>query len=268
MATYFIGDLHGCYTQLMDLLALIDFKKDKDQLWFSGDLVNKGPLSYKTIKFIMELKNANSILGNHDLHFLALSQGLLPENKNHNLNEIIKHEDCADIVNWLRNRPLIYSQHNNTLVHAGIHPTWTLADATIYANEVEKTLQGPDWLELLKNMYGNSPSRWNNNLQGWLRLRVLINIFTRMRYLSSDLALDFSETDAQPTDKSLKPWYECHENISHDSKVYFGHWASLQGKSNNKQFISIDGGCVWGGQLIAIRIEDCKQFKIAAKNKL
>lgn len=265
MAKYYIGDIHGCYRELMQLLELIAFNSSTDSLYFSGDLVNKGQYSHETMKFILNTKNVNSVLGNHDLHLLALATGHLPQHKKHNLEGILNSKERIDIIEWIRHRPMLIVNNNDILVHAGIYPTWTLDNAIEYAKELEQALQAPNWQDLMKVMYGDSPDAWDNNLVGWDRLRSIINIFTRMRYIDSKLKLDFTETGSNSSKESLKPWYEYSCNIEADKKVFFGHWASLQGKSNNKKFISIDGGCVWGGKLIAIRVEDQKIFEVPSQ---
>ena len=266
MAEYYIGDVHGCYRELMQLLDLISFNSSTDSLYFSGDLVNKGQYSYETMKFMLSTKNVNSVLGNHDLHLLALATGHLPQHKNHNLEGILNSKERIDIIEWLRHRPMLIVNNNNILVHAGIYPTWNLDNASGYAKELEQVLQAPNWQDLMQVMYGDLPNTWDNNLLGWDRLRAIINIFTRMRYCDSQLKLDFTETGSSSSQEGLKPWYEYNCNIARDEKVFFGHWASLQGKSNNHQFISIDGGCVWGGKLMAVRLEDEEIFHVSSQH--
>jgi bis(5'-nucleosyl)-tetraphosphatase (symmetrical) len=258
MTKYFIGDVHGCYAELMKLLDVISYDSKKDSLYFAGDLVNKGPKSYETIKFIMDQPNADTVLGNHDLHLMALASGLLPKNKSHNLDDILKSRKCHDIIDWLRTRPLLIRENSNILVHAGIHPTWDIDMSIAYANEVETHLQSNNWQELIANMYGNTPNVWSENLTGWDRIRCLINIFTRMRFISTNYTLDFDETAATTINTNLKPWFQYPNMLNPKETVYFGHWASLKGNSGSKQFISIDGGCVWGNKLIAISFEDNK----------
>ncbi|MEE3003035.1 MAG: symmetrical bis(5'-nucleosyl)-tetraphosphatase [Pseudomonadota bacterium] len=260
MATYFIGDVHGCYDQLMNLLELISYNSNTDTLWFCGDLVNKGPKSYETIKFVMDSKNTYSILGNHDLHFLALSQGFLPSNKSHNLEKILNSKHCNNVIEWLRFRPLTMLKENFLLVHAGIYPTWSIETSQKLAKEVESLLQGGAWLELLKNMYGNQPNSWEDELEGWERIRTIINIMTRMRFLSSKLELDFNKTDAELDNKQLIPWFQFVNDKMDNYSIAFGHWASLRGSLHKKEYVALDGGCVWGGKLIAYRLEDKKSF--------
>ena len=252
MAIYCIGDVHGCYTALQALLKKIRFNPQTDTLYFAGDFVNKGPRSYDTMRFIMDLPNAYSVLGNHDLHFLALSQDLLPQNKKHTMHDILERPECNVIIDWLRKQPFASQIGDILLVHAGIHPTWNIERTMEYSHNLSTHLQGPDWRILLKNMYGDTPNIWHDNLVGWERARCLINIFTRMRFLGSNYQLNFTETGTHASDSTLKPWFTYPLSISSDTKVVFGHWASLQGNIDHAQCIALDGGCVWGGKLMAL----------------
>jgi bis(5'-nucleosyl)-tetraphosphatase (symmetrical) len=254
MTTYFIGDVHGCYKELKELLSDISFNPKDDTLWFGGDTINKGPKSYDVISYIMDLPHADMVLGNHDMHFLALSQGLLPENQQHTLTDILNAPNLKDIIAWVRNRKFLHIEGNNALVHAGIHPSWSIADAAAYSAELTTILQSDGWITLLKNMYGDTPSKWHTELEGHEHTRCLINIFTRMRFLSSELELDFVQTGHPNDTNQLIPWYDIKNNNLQTTKVFFGHWAMLRGNSNNQQCIAIDGGCVYGGNLIARKI--------------
>ena len=264
MSTYFIGDVHGCYDALQRLLAHINYQPEHDHLWFAGDLVNKGPDSLRCLQLILSLPHANSVLGNHDLHFLALAARVLPEHKSHNMQDIIDSHDCERIVDWLRHRPLLHCDPRGTLVHAGLHPEWTLPAAQGYAHELETLLQGDQWRDLLANMYGNIPADWQENYQKWDRMRSLINIFTRMRFIDEQGCLDFSETNRDTNQAHLYPWYQRCQIATPGCPVYFGHWASLQGRSLHPHYISLDGGCVWGGKLIAIEALKQALFQVPA----
>ena len=254
MATYFIGDVHGCYKELKELLSKISFNPTTDTLWFSGDIVNKGPKSYEVISYIMDLPNANTVLGNHDMYLLALSQGLLPPDKPNTLTPILDAPNLKDIIAWLRSRPFLHTEGNNVLVHAGIYHSWSIADAAGYAAELSSILQSDNWVSLLENMYGDTPSKWHNDLTGNERARCLINIFTRMRFLTPSLELDFEHIGHPSENKDLIPWYEAKSDNLQATKVFFGHWSMLGGNSNNSRCIAIDGGCVYGGELIAREI--------------
>lgn len=255
MATYFIGDVHGCYKELKELLNEISFKPQADNLWFCGDLVNKGPKSHEVISYIMDLPHANTVLGNHDMHLLALSQGLqLPADKPNTFTEVLKAPNIKDIITWLRSRPFLHQEGNNVLVHAGIYPTWSITNATSYSDELSCALQSDNWVNVITHMYGDTPSTWHDDLKETDRTRCLINIFTRMRFLTPSLELEF-EHIGHPNDNSqLVPWYEANNPHLNTTKVFFGHWSMLNGNSQNKSCISIDGGCVYGGRLIAKKI--------------
>ena len=254
MTTYFIGDVHGCYQELKKLLSDISFKPKTDTLWFSGDIMNKGPKSHDVISYIMSLPNADMVLGNHDMHFLALSQGLLPEHKQHTLEGILKSPDLKDIITWVRGRKFVHTDGSNALVHAGLHPSWSIAEAMAYSAELTTILQSDNWVDLLKTMYGDTPAKWHTEIQGSERTRCLINIFTRMRFLTPTLELDFEQTGCPNDTQQLIPWYYIKNNNLAATKVFFGHWAALKGHSNHARCIALDGGCVYGGELIAKKI--------------
>ena len=254
--TYFIGDIHGCFNELQRLLDKINYDPDSDELCFAGDLVNKGPASLKTMLFIMQQPHAYSVLGNHDLHLLALSKHAFPEHKNHNMHDILESEHCENIIQWLRNCPFVLRRGNNIICHAGIHPNWSIAEAVSHSEELQKALQQDTWIQLLENMYGNLPNKWRQDLTSWDRIRCLLNIFTRMRFITADYSMNFKETGASTNNKELAPWFESKLNLAADEKIFFGHWASLRAEVSTKHCIAIDGGCVWGHKLVAVRLSD------------
>jgi bis(5'-nucleosyl)-tetraphosphatase (symmetrical) len=252
MATYCIGDIHGCFTQLQGLLNLFKYKPNRDSLWFTGDLVNRGLQSLEVLRFVKGLPNVKIVLGNHDLHLLVLYHKAVKFDV-HNLNEILKAVDVAELIEWLKLQPLIYYDHDHqcALAHAGIYPTWTLEQAQSYAKEVD--------LKDLHHLYGNLPDSWNDELVGWDRHRFIINAFTRMRFCSHHGQLEFNCTgaadDAPP---GYVPWFEIPR--TQDIKIVFGHWAALRGKTNQPNAIAVDTGCAWGRYLTAYRLEDGKRF--------
>jgi bis(5'-nucleosyl)-tetraphosphatase (symmetrical) len=256
MATYAIGDVQGCYQQLKELLIKLDFKSDKDTLWFAGDIVNRGPDSLKTIRFIKSLEaNAITVLGNHDLHLLAIANGHGKQNKKDTLQDILQAKDSDLILDWLLHRPLIHYQKKNRvcLVHAGIHPEWSLTNAIEYADEVESILRGPKAHEFFHHMYGDKPDRWSTNLGGWERLRFITNCFTRMRYMDENLKLRLKEKGApgkQPD--NIYPWFEFKPQEK-KLNIVFGHWSTLE-DPNLKNLYPLDTGCLWGGSLTALQI--------------
>lgn len=259
MGIYAIGDLQGCYDPLRHLLDEIDFEPDRDQLWFTGDLVNRGPKSLKTLRFVKDLgKSARVVLGNHDLHLLALAEGIVPRSTRfETLNRILEADDRDDLLDWLRHRPLAhYSRKlDSLLVHAGTHPRWTVKKTLARAAEVEAALQGPDYRTLLAKMYGNTPRKWSGDLRGYRRLRFIINTLTRMRMLTDNLALNFGHTGSPwRARRNLQPWFGVDDAACGDTRIVFGHWSQL-GLIVLPRLVSLDTGCVWGRQLTAVRLD-------------
>lgn len=257
MATYAIGDLQGCYDSLLRLLDKLNFNESKDTLWFAGDLVNRGPDSLSTLRFVKSLSdNAITVLGNHDLHLLAIA-AKHKKTKDSGLKEILNADDADDLLNWLRKQPLLHHDPrlNCTMVHAGIYPDWDLQDAQKYANELETVLRSDDYLDFIFNMYGNLPDKWDDELKGWKRLRIICNIFTRMRYCENDGTLNFKSHGAPGTHpENTVSWFEVPNRKVMESKILFGHWSTL-GIINKKNIYALDTGCVWGGKLTALRID-------------
>jgi bis(5'-nucleosyl)-tetraphosphatase (symmetrical) len=259
MTTYAIGDIQGCYDDLMHLLESIHFEPANDTLWFVGDLVNRGPKSLETLRFVKGLGDgAITVLGNHDLHLLALDAGGRTPRKKDTLHEIFDAPDCDELLHWLRHRPLIHydQERNQVLVHAGLPPQWKAKKAVQYAAEVEEILRSDRHRELFHNMYGDEPTLWDRELTGWARIRFIINALTRMRYCSPDGRLNLNEKYAPGTQpKDLIPWFEAPERCSRKKEIIFGHWSTL-GLVRRKGVIALDTGCVWGGQLTAVDLDD------------
>lgn len=259
MAIYAIGDVQGCYTELCRLLDKISFDPAADTLWFCGDLVNRGPESLQTLKFVKSLgPSALTVLGNHDLHLLALYHGVKKVRDARCLQKILKSPERDELLTWLQGRPMLHydKRQKVLLVHAGIHPQWGLSKARKLAGEVEAALRGPDAAAFFTTMYGNTPTRWNDRLTGAKRLRLITNIFTRMRYLDPTLKLNFSASGS-PRDKlssPLTPWFEMPARLRTDVRIVFGHWSTLPVGVYGRCF-ALDGGCVWGGHLVALRID-------------
>ena len=274
MATYAIGDIQGCYDELQALLALINYKPEQDQLWLAGDLVNRGPKSLEVLRFASQTPNIICVLGNHDLHLLALAHNLLAKHKSHTLDNILNAPDRDKLINWLRRQPLLYYDPylNYTMTHAGLAPQWTLAQAQQYAEEVQAVLRSEHYPELLANMYGDYPDQWDNNLTGWERLRVIINYFTRMRFCDPEGRMDMHEKGSITKASAIKiPWFQVPSRVNKNINIIFGHWASLLRGNNNALNINplaphlypLDGGCIWGGDLIAMRLEDRQFFNLS-----
>lgn len=259
MATYAIGDLQGCYDPFQRLLDRMRFDPDRDTLWLTGDLVNRGPKSLKTLRFVRSLGDSVvTVLGNHDLHLLALEAGVLRFGRRFGtLKKLLNARDAEELCDWLRHRPLAhYDEHLNTLlVHAGTHPAWSVKKTLACAAEVEEVLQSEDYAHLLGKMYGNSPNRWSNHLSGYKRLRFIINCLTRMRMLTAAGHLDLNFTGSPwRARKGEVPWYNATKPAWEGTRIVFGHWSVL-GLVVLPDLISLDSGCVWGRQLTAVRLD-------------
>jgi len=257
MAIYVIGDIQGCFDELQRLLERIAYDPRHDRLWFAGDLVNRGPKSLETLRFA-RAHDAIVVLGNHDLHLLASARLPNHRKRKDTLDAIINAPDADELLDWLRHRPLLHHDKATgyTLIHAGLPPQWDLAMARARAHEVEQVLRGDDFPAFFEHMYGNRPHKWKDKLQGWDRLRCITNCLTRLRYCDEQgrLALDEKgPPGSQP--KHLKPWFEWPERRSRDMKILFGHWSTLGAYSGNGVH-ALDTGCLWGGSLSALRIDD------------
>jgi len=259
MAIYAIGDVQGCYSELCRLLEKIDFDPAGDTLWFCGDLVNRGPESLQTLKFVKSLGgSALTVLGNHDLHLLALHHGVKKVRDSSSLRKILKSPDRDELLDWLQTQPLLHydKQHKAVVVHAGIHPAWGLSKARKLAAEVEAALQGKKAIRFFRKMYGNTPVKWSDDLVGAKRLRFITNVFTRMRYFDNAQRLDFTvnRSPRQYLRSGLTPWFQMKATLREDVRILFGHWSTLPVGCYGRCF-ALDGGCVWGGHMVALRID-------------
>ncbi|MGH8278354.1 MAG: symmetrical bis(5'-nucleosyl)-tetraphosphatase [Gammaproteobacteria bacterium] len=258
MAIFAIGDIQGCYDELQRLLERIKFDSAQDRLWFSGDLVNRGPKSLESLRFVKGLgERAISVLGNHDLHLLALAAGNDRHKSSDTLEAVLAAADRDELLDWLRRRPLLHHDVTLgfTLVHAGFPPQWNLAVATQCAHELEAVLRGADYAEFFRRMYGNQPTRWSAELRGIERLRFCVNCFTRMRYVNADGDLDLVSKRAPGTQPDgFLPWYAAPGRKSADLHIVFGHWSTV-GEVNGHNVYPLDTGCVWGGRLSALRLD-------------
>ena len=260
MATYAIGDIQGCYDELQQLLAKIRYDPRRDKLWFCGDLVNRGGQSLQTLRLIHGLREQSIVtLGNHDLSLLAIAQRR-PEAQskvNPELREVLFADDAPVLMEWLRSQKLLHhdEQLNWTMVHAGLAPMWTLRQAQRSAQEVERELGGPRHPRLLKNLFGNRPAAWNSRLQGIERMRASINTLTRMRYCDIQGRIDFESKGIPGTQKpGMYPWFEVPGMRRRETRIVCGHWSAL-GRFAGIGIHAIDTGCVWGGQLTALRLD-------------
>ena len=271
MANYAIGDIQGCFDELIILLDKIKFETDKDQLWICGDLINRGPKSLESLEFLYSIrKNCYITLGNHDLHFLAVAEEVIEISDSDTFQEILKNKNLDIYLNWIKKMPFhhIGKIKNNgktksyLMTHAGVPPHWTKEDLTKYSLELNKTLQGPESLTLLKNMYGNEPNHPSRCVTEIERLRLHINYLTRMRFCSSDGSLDLkNKGKALEAPSGMKPWFDWNLKILKDPvHLLFGHWAALEGVTGKKNITALDTGCVWGKKLSALRLEDNRIF--------
>lgn len=259
MATYVIGDLQGCLTPLKVLLDKLRFDDNTDKLWFVGDIVNRGPESLAALRFVRDLgDSAITVLGNHDLHLLAVINGIRKVSPKDTLDDILDAADLDDLTRWLRQQPLIHTDHQlgYTLAHAGVYPLWSLETAHALADEVHGMLPSDDFLEFLPAMYGNDPARWNDDLATHDRWRFVINAFTRMRYCLADGSLDCSfNGPPAAAPKNLLPWYRVKNRVPLPTTVVFGHWSSHPAIAPPR-IVPTDRGCVWGGALTAYHLEE------------
>jgi len=263
MPTYAIGDLQGCHASLLRLLDEIRFDPAADRLWMVGDLVNRGPDSLAVLRTVRGLGDAAiSVLGNHDLHLLALAEGYGRAHKGDTLDEVLNAPDRDELLHWLRRQKLAVREGDVLMVHAGVLPDWTVADTMQRAAEAEATLQGAHYRDFFAQMYGNAPVAWNDGLQGVERLRVIVNAFTRLRYCSPAGEMEFHHKGTPGTQPAgWLPWFEVPGRRSAEATIVIGHWSTL-GLINRGDLIALDTGCLWGGRLTAVRLEDRQVFAV------
>lgn len=258
MAVYAIGDIQGCLDPLRQLLDRLKFDPSHDQLWLTGDLVNRGPDSVGVLRLARELDGAAvTVLGNHDIHMLAVARGYARLKRTDSIKQVIEAPDADELLEWLRRQPLLYeaSELNTIMTHAGIWPAWSLPQARRLAAEAEAALSGDQFDALMANLYGDEPNHWDESLTGWDRIRFIINAFTRMRFCApnGDLLLDFkgAPADAPP---GYIPWFRVPGRLRSDTRIVFGHWSTL-GYVHEDEVVALDTGCLWGGALTAVRLD-------------
>jgi bis(5'-nucleosyl)-tetraphosphatase (symmetrical) len=265
MTIYAIGDVQGCFEALQALLEKIHYQST-DILWFTGDLVNRGPHSLAVLRFITSLKDKQvTVLGNHDLHLIAVAMGAQTIKRNDTFEDVLHAPDRDELIAWLRRCPLLH--HDKKLgyimTHAGIPPMWNAQEAALFSQEVERVLQSDQAADFLQHMYGKHPEKWETSLIGHDRLRCITNYFTRMRLCDEEGRLDFDyKGEMKNKPANLFPWFEVPHRKEIQDKIIFGHWAALQGRIHNKNIFPLDTGCVWGGCLTALRLEDGKRFVV------
>ena len=258
MAVYAVGDIQGCVLPFEELLEKIGFDPEIDKVWVTGDIVNRGPDSLSALRLVKKFSQSISIvLGNHDLHLLAIAQKIRRSRRGDTIKPILKAADGEELLDWLRHQPLVHidTDLNTLMVHAGVYPGWSRKELINYAAEVEKILRSEDFPELLKNMYGRKPVQWSEQLEGWDRYRFIVNCLTRMRYCGKNGKLNFSQKGPLGSQRQkLIPWFEHEQMKCKKWRIVFGHWSAL-GFFQKDNVISLDSGCVWGGKLTAVRLD-------------
>lgn len=270
MAIYIVGDVQGCYDELIALLKQVNFNSKHDELWLAGDLVARGPKSLETLQFVKSLGNqAKIVLGNHDLHLLATYYGIKKVKPQDKLDKLLSSPDIDELMEWLAQQPLIQKLPNDNayMSHAGISPQWTIDLALKNAKFAHKKISSSKRKKWLSLMYGEKPNDWFEVQDDISRFRYTINAFTRMRYCFSDGTLDFTcKADIKNAPDNLLPWYELSETINTSTWI-FGHWAALMGHCSKENIYALDTGCVWGQHLTMLRWQDKKLFKQHALNR-
>jgi bis(5'-nucleosyl)-tetraphosphatase (symmetrical) len=262
MSTYVVGDVQGCFDSLMALLDRVDFDPARDRLWIAGDLVNRGPKSLEVLRWARDHAPClTAVLGNHDVHLLARAAGVKARKKRDTLDDVLDAPDRDELISWLRARPLIHRQDRWLMVHAGLHPSWTAAEAAALAAEVEQALQGDAWAEILARA-GDEPPAWSPDLDGIERLHAILGVLIRVRTVRADgrLCDDYSgPPEGAPA--GCTPWYAVPDRRSKGTPILFGHWSTL-GLLVERDHIALDTACVWGGRLTAYRLEDGEVFEV------
>ncbi|WP_293933241.1 symmetrical bis(5'-nucleosyl)-tetraphosphatase [Iodobacter sp.] len=265
MARYAIGDIQGCYAELMSLLNSMAFNPLNDQIYLVGDLVNRGPSSLETLRWASQSVGVATVLGNHDLHLLAMYAGLSQAKPGDTVQEILDAPDVDILMGWLRQQPLLIDLGDILLVHAGVSPNWSLEVAKHAASEVENVLRGDDWKAFLSIMYGNQPASWDAEMKLEDRLRFTVNCFTRMRFVTADGSLQLKykgERDHAPAE--IHPWFEAKDRLPLPRRVVCGHWSAL-GLMLREHVWALDTGCVWGCALTGIDLDSGQLYQVAAR---
>jgi len=263
MATYAIGDLQGCYHALQDLLKNIQFDPQADKLWLVGDLINRGSGSLEVLRWVYRHRsNVVTVLGNHDLHTLVVAEGFVAPHRSDTLDELLAAPDRDDLLTWLRHQSLVHYEHGYLMVHAGLLPQWTVQQALALGAEVEAALRSDNYRDFLVKMYGNQPARWSNKLEGIDRLRIITNAMTRLRICTEKGDMEFKfKGELEDIPDGYMPWFEVPTRKSRDNTIVFGHWSAL-GLQQRPNLFALDTGCLWGGKLSALRLEDMQVFQV------
>lgn len=261
MTAFAISDIQGCYKEFRSLLKKIRYSSGKDSLWIAGDLINRGPNNVETLQFLMDQNDVQVVLGNHDLHFMAVARGLSKQHKGDTLSDLLEHPELDCFVTWLRQQPLVRynSDYDTLLVHAGVPGIWDRAEVLALSKEVHDQLKADNCNGFLKQMYGNSPSVWSEDLSGFPRLRLITNFFTRMRFYRHPGKIELTHKQS-PAPSEFKPWFDYRNPTMQKTTILFGHWAALKG-IQQPYLVGLDTGCVYGRHLTAVRVEDGQLFQ-------
>ena len=263
MATYAIGDIQGCFHSLQSLLKKIQFNPVSDKLCLVGDLINRGAGSLEVLRWMFEHQSSIvTVLGNHDLHTLVVAEGFVSAHRSDTIQALLDAPDVEELLTWLRHQPLLHFEHDHLIVHAGLLPQWTATQAQSLAGEVHRALRADNYREFLKHMYGNQPAQWDDALTGWDRLRVITNAMTRLRICSQTGEMEFKfKGELVNRPDGYAPWFEISGRASADTPIIFGHWSALGLHIANNVY-ALDTGCLWGGNLTALRLEDKTVFQV------
>jgi bis(5'-nucleosyl)-tetraphosphatase (symmetrical) len=263
VATYAIGDVQGCFDAFERLLDEIRFDAARDRLWLVGDLVNRGPQSAEVLRFVRSLGDAAiTVLGNHDIHLFAYVAGYGKKRSDDSFGDVLAAPDRDALLEWLRMRPMMYVEGGYAMVHAGLLPAWSVEQARDLAAEVEAAFRAPDYRSFLAGLYGSQPDRWDDRLRGVDRLRVVVNAMTRMRFVSAEGVMDFrAKGEVEKAPRGYRPWFDAPGRASAKVPIVCGHWSAL-GLLIRPDLLALDSGCVWGGRLTAVRLEDRSVFQV------
>ncbi|BDX05412.1 symmetrical bis(5'-nucleosyl)-tetraphosphatase [Planctobacterium marinum] len=267
MSIFVVGDIQACYSGLKKLLLKVGFNPKQHKLWAVGDLIGRGPQALETIEFLMSLGDSfNTVLGNHDLHFLAVSQGIREVKGKDGFAELLQSSKKNLIIQWLREKPLAaVPEEGFFLSHAGLYPLWSEREALKLAQETSQFLKSDKWRRLLEYMYGNEEQRWTDNLSGLERHKFVIDAFTRMRFVDQKAGLNLQlKTTPKDAPPGIFPWFQ-HPDLRHESQLLFGHWAALEGNNPNERIHALDTGYIWGGKMTAINLKDLKTVSVKAR---
>ncbi|STR45970.1 symmetrical bis(5'-nucleosyl)-tetraphosphatase [Iodobacter fluviatilis] len=267
MSRYAIGDIQGCFTELLAVVENLAFNPKNDQIYLLGDLVNRGPSSLATLRWASQTQGVSVVLGNHDLHLLAMFAGLAQAKPGDTLQEVIDAPDAENLLLWLRQQPLLIDLGDVVLVHAGVSPCWSLDTAKLAAKEVESALQSDQWKDFMAVMYGNQPAVWSDDMSSADRMRYSVNCLTRMRFVTTDGALQLKyKGEREQAPAGIKPWFELANRQPLNRRVICGHWSAL-GLMLKEDVWALDTGCVWGGALTAISIDNGQLYQTAARSE-